>query len=64
MVSSNTKLTKNTDINLVRLNLKISITGALMLVYQQHVNFLFIPSNQDPENTGNRGRETGVENGG
>lgn len=44
MVSSNTKLTKNTDINLVRLNLKISITGALMLVYQQHVNFfLFRP---------------------
>lgn len=33
MVSSNTKLTKNTDINLVRLNLKISITGALMLEY-------------------------------
>lgn len=44
MVSSNTKLTKNTDISLVTLNLQISITGALMLVYQQHVNFfLFRP---------------------
>lgn len=41
MVSYNTIITKNTDINHVRLNLKISITGALMLVFQQHVNFFF-----------------------